>query len=78
MNKITLFDIISDSVIWQCDLCHNCDGILDLDSNNPHDEIVLRAYRGQFGHLVIQGYHASCWNQQWTTWSQLTAHGGGI
>ena len=72
MTKPTLFDIIADRVIWSCEHCNHCDGDLDLDTDAADDQVVIRAYRGGRGHLVMLGYHSGCWQQNREMMNQLS------
>ena len=64
MTKPTLFDLISDRLIWQCEHCGYCDEVLDIDTVNPDCEVLIRTYRGGKGHMVMIGYHADCWKKR--------------
>jgi hypothetical protein len=54
---INLFDLVEDRLIFRCEICEWCDLHLRPDRTS---EIVMQAYQGQHGHLVIIGYHKIC------------------
>jgi hypothetical protein len=57
MERPTLFDVISDRIIWICDTCPVCDQDLVLRDD---EEILMRVYTGSQDHTVMVGYHRSC------------------
>ena len=69
MNQLTLFDVISDRILWQCDYCGWCDGGLSLDPKDAADEIVMRVYLGGHDQVCMVGYHKSCLVHHETIWN---------
>jgi hypothetical protein len=70
MTKPTMFDLVSDRLIFHAQHCPYCDSLLDLD-NSPG--VALTAYQGQFGHVIIYGYHTNCLRERMKTFLLLGA-----
>lgn len=61
MEHLTLFDSLTDKVLWRTTYCNWCDYLLPRRDELVDDEIAIRAYQGQHGHMVFLGYHAKCY-----------------
>jgi len=61
MEKLTLFDLISNEVIWDSSYCYYCENEIELpgDDNN---ELLIRVYRGGHDHLIFVVFHKSCYD----------------
>jgi Fe-S oxidoreductase len=68
MNIPTIFDLISDTVIWHCSQCTWCNG--ELDEDPDREDIIIRVYRGAKGHKIFVAYHETCYTQRSNLWGK--------
>jgi hypothetical protein len=69
MQKLTLFDLMANDIIWESDYCYYCEkeitlpSIDDIQLSLPnHDELLIRVYRGGHGHLIFIVFHKICYD----------------
>jgi len=65
MRKLTEFDVLNDRVLFDAAYCTFCDNDFNVE------DLVFEVFQGQFGHIVIVGYHTKCLLQRYNMFQSV-------